>query len=346
MNSHKQKGTVLIVAMVLLAVLTVLGTTTMDVSLLQVKIAGNFNQHAYAFQDAESGLNTAAFEYVSDPETIEASLPVTGTSKDATWLLRAWGGVRSFDTVLLATAISDKDGTTNHTFLKRVKIPAIVDGTIGIYDAGEIDLFGNVHIDGRDHEPPVAFDCNGSGCTPTLASPAAADIPAIYAESGTDYVTEHGSTSKDGATPLIKTGGGVLNAEIMLAFVETLKEFATAHNGSDWGTRDNPVIHVIDTPMIINGNVDSAGMLLITADGVVINGGYHHEGLIVVSSDTQVTFTLGGGADICGAIAVVGPNVEVNIGGSGTPNIVYCSGALNNANSASGVKRVGWFQEQ
>ena len=339
-----QKGSVLIVSMIILVVLTLLGVTAMNTSALQLQISANDQMSKHDFHNAESGLSTASNAYATDPETIEASLPATGPSLKAEWTLQNWPSGKLYTTVLLATAVGDTFGTTNHAYLQRVKIPAIVDGTIGIYKGGQIDLFGNVHIDGRDHEPPVNFDCNGASCAPTLASPGEPDISAIYAQSGTDYVTEHGSTSKDGASPLIKTGGGILNDEIMLEFVTLLMSYATSHNGSDWGTRISPVIHHIDTPMMINANTDGAGILLITADGVSINGDFHFEGLIIVATATGVTFTLGGGADICGAIAIVGPNVDVNIGGTGTPNIVYCSSALANANRSSVVKRMAWFQ--
>jgi hypothetical protein len=337
---------VLIVAMILLVTLTLLGVTAMNTSTVQAKISANEQIGMRDFHNAESGLSAAFAAYASDPETIEASFPVTGTSLGAQWTLQNWPSGKLFDKIALARATGDTFSTTTHTYLRRVKIPAIVDGTISIYDAGQIDLFGNVHIDGRDHEPPSDFNCNGASCAPTLASSGEPDISAIYAQSGTDYVTEHGSTSKDGASPLIKTGGGILNDEIMLEFVTLLMSYATSHNGSDWGTRINPVIHHINTPMMINANTDGAGILLITADGVSINGNFHFEGLIVVASDTGVTFTLGGGADVCGAISVVGPNVDVAVGGTGTPNIVYCSSALENANRSSTVKRMAWAQER
>lgn len=56
---HSQRGAVLIVALILLAVLTMLGIAAMSTTSLEEKMAGNTQEGTRAFQIAETGLATA-----------------------------------------------------------------------------------------------------------------------------------------------------------------------------------------------------------------------------------------------------------------------------------------------
>lgn len=65
-----EKGAVLITGLLILVVLSILGVTTMQSTLLQEKMAGNLEQQDIAFQAAESGLRAAEaqmFAYVILP---------------------------------------------------------------------------------------------------------------------------------------------------------------------------------------------------------------------------------------------------------------------------------------
>ena len=53
---HQQNGAVLAISLILLLAVTIIGTTSMQTSTLQERMAGNTNDHNTAFQDAESGL--------------------------------------------------------------------------------------------------------------------------------------------------------------------------------------------------------------------------------------------------------------------------------------------------
>ena len=55
----RQSGAVLIVAMIILVILTLLGVTAMNTTLLQERIASNTQEQVHAFQAAETGLNLA-----------------------------------------------------------------------------------------------------------------------------------------------------------------------------------------------------------------------------------------------------------------------------------------------
>jgi len=57
-RSH-QRGTVLIMSLVILLILTILGITAMGTSSLEEKMSGNIQEGTHAFETAESGLNQA-----------------------------------------------------------------------------------------------------------------------------------------------------------------------------------------------------------------------------------------------------------------------------------------------
>lgn len=60
----RQAGVVLIMALVMLTVLTLIGVSSMSSSTLEMKVAGNMQQHMVAFQAAQSRL---AFASADDP---------------------------------------------------------------------------------------------------------------------------------------------------------------------------------------------------------------------------------------------------------------------------------------
>ena len=58
----KQQGAVLIMALVMLTVLTLIGVTSVSTSTLELKVAGNTQQHDIAFQAAQSIIDVTASE--------------------------------------------------------------------------------------------------------------------------------------------------------------------------------------------------------------------------------------------------------------------------------------------
>ena len=56
MNSIQQKGSVLIVSLVFLLLLTIVGVSAMNMTNLEEKMTGNFRDHDLAFQTAEAAL--------------------------------------------------------------------------------------------------------------------------------------------------------------------------------------------------------------------------------------------------------------------------------------------------
>lgn len=90
--ARKTRGAVLFIALIMLLLLTLLGVTAMQVTLLQERMAGNFRVQQQAFESAESRMSEGR-DLVSDPlqayDTIP-DLPVGLTSANkspwADWL--------------------------------------------------------------------------------------------------------------------------------------------------------------------------------------------------------------------------------------------------------------------
>jgi hypothetical protein len=57
--SLRQRGTVLVISLVILLILTILGISAMGTSSLEEKMSGNIQESTHAFESAESGLNQA-----------------------------------------------------------------------------------------------------------------------------------------------------------------------------------------------------------------------------------------------------------------------------------------------
>ena len=79
----KQTGVVLVLALVMLAVLTLIGVASMSSSTLEMKVAGNMQQHTIAFQAAQSRLAFAAAEDSSNP--IDYLLAIDVLDDPANW---------------------------------------------------------------------------------------------------------------------------------------------------------------------------------------------------------------------------------------------------------------------
>jgi len=73
----KQSGVVLVMALVMLAVLTLIGVSSMSSSTLEMKVASNMQQHNVAFQGAQSRLAFAASEDISNPINYLLAIDVT-----------------------------------------------------------------------------------------------------------------------------------------------------------------------------------------------------------------------------------------------------------------------------
>lgn len=75
-----QRGAALAIALVLLLIMTLLGVSIMQVSALQVRMAGNSSDRALAFQGAEAALTTAEIRLTNDQDFYDTA--AAGTASD------------------------------------------------------------------------------------------------------------------------------------------------------------------------------------------------------------------------------------------------------------------------
>jgi hypothetical protein len=323
------------VAMVILVMLTLLGLAAHSTSALQERMAGNQQEMVRSFQDAESGLSEALSAFQAAPG------PLTGVGFTADYSVVAWNMSHPFYDVFLSDAAAHNGWGHTYRFINFIDLPVIVDGTIGCYDGCDIELVGNVHVDGRDHDPDSCTLGGPASCLYDLTATPEPDIPAVY-QAAPGTVVQSGSTTLQGATPVIATGGGIYTGDLYSEFVNILLDSASERNGSGWGGEGNPVIHVINQDgYFINANTTGAGILIITAPNVTINGAFRFEGLVIMAHPTGVNMVIGGGTDICGAIVATGPGSQLQVGGSGNPRITYCSEALSGAGRHAGLLESG-----
>lgn len=361
MNRNKQNGAVtLMMVMVILTIVTLTSFAMMDTATLQVKMAKNFEDGVTAFQEAENGLAEARYDAIVDFDAMV--LGYTQTGGTSSWTTFDYTVVQVFDELAMGKGLQGitvrSIGQTTTGAYRVVgqhivmgNIPTNINSALSLHPAGSVTMKGNTTISGLNTDVPPFFDCSGSGCDGSLNG--ADDAIGIYSDTDVGDLTEIGSTTLEGA-PATQNGGGAYDQDYWMEWAANMIPFASVHNGFDadgnpnWGTRDNPVVHVIDQTTTINGDLDAAGILIITGDGTVatINGNFHCECLIVAASPTAVELIVGGTARIFGAVVAASPSVEIDVGATGTPGIYYSLEALGNLDNVSKIRVTGWFEER
>ena len=155
-----------------------------------------------------------------------------------------------------------------------------------------------------------------------------------------------GVPTLDGS-PAQQVGGGSYSPTYWEQYTVDASGYASAFNGSAWGTRDVPIVHIINQDMGIMGNTDGAGVLIVRDAHIAFGGNFHFEGQIVIIATTAAgaSVTMGGTSRIFGSMVVVGPNTSIDFGSAGTPELMYSSEALGNIANTITWKTGGWFAE-
>lgn len=81
-RAHRERGAVLIVALLFLVMLTLLGVTAMTSSTMEERMAGNARDNSVAFQAAEAALRDAKRDLDSYPTGAQLPHPTRGLPKD------------------------------------------------------------------------------------------------------------------------------------------------------------------------------------------------------------------------------------------------------------------------
>ncbi len=221
-------------------------------------------------------------------------------------------------------------------FSDSINPPMSADGAMILYGlTNEVVLKGSAMIDGNDYALPADFSCSGAGCLGSLiaTNPATAGV----FSTDTNSVVSNAAPSQILGDPPVSLGTNAesLTRDYWTNMVEELLAIATINiaggvigGNTTIGTRDNPQVAVLTGDTKITGNVDGAGILLVTADVEIdTTGTFHYEGIVIFIGDNN-NFNDKGTASIFGAVISLGANLYMVPQGS--PQIMYSTEALAN----------------
>ena len=146
---RSQRGAVLIVALVLLLVLTILGTAGIQDTAMEERMAGNFRDHSAAMQAAETALRTGELDLGSSTTFSGLSFTAAGTS-----------GL--YDVELMTHSVDPESAsnwtTVDATVLDKTNTLIAADPEYYMEQLPKIDLPGSdLTVGFQDTPPPVQF---------------------------------------------------------------------------------------------------------------------------------------------------------------------------------------------
>ncbi len=257
------------------------------------------------------------------------SNPSLFVDTDRTVIIRSTGMVEQVQRVLDLTVVVSN----------LLAPPAAADGALADYGTNtEVQIGGSSLIDGRDYDLPAAFNCSGSGCNGTPTTNAAA--PGLYSAGTTMTYAVSAPAQILGTPPVTNNAPGIHSASYYDSLVDALIPLATITipggvlgGNVTLGTRASPQITLVTGDAKITGNVDGAGIMIITA-GVEIDftGTFHFEGLVIIVgdnvNDAAAEFNDKGNAKIFGSLVALGGQLDLKPKGS--PSIMFSRAALAN----------------
>jgi hypothetical protein len=372
---HTQKGGALLMMMlVMLIMITMLSLHGMQTSTMEIQMSKNFQDGVTTFVTAENGISESRSLLTYDQDIARpivediiangevtlcdgAGLGTTGAACPDNTM-----GTSRYDVTLGNYSLYTPVGATTPTmrvfditsigthinFARReVRIHALspfmnlnTGAALSLHDTGNLNLNGNPLISGFDTSVPSNPNCNGGGCAGS-PNPTGTDATGVYSEAVTNQI-QNGIPVVEGA-PAEQVGGATLDLAYWTEWAGSASAMADARNGEAWGTRDNPIVHVIDGDLAVMGNLDGFGVLIVNGANLAIGGNFHFEGIILVVADAApASVTMGGTSRIFGSLVIVGPLADINYTGGGTPEIMYSSEALMQMNQNQSWVLRGW----
>jgi Tfp pilus assembly protein PilX len=324
-------GVALITALVILVLLTALGTYAINMTEIEETLAGNLKTSKQAFYLADAGIEWGRQQIV-----VSGLLPPVPA--DATQNLNAGSYTVRFRNpspagpALEYTVRVEADGnmgTASKTLHAVVtKIFDLSDGAIAMRGKEADSAFtGNAFlVDGRDYNH---LDDTLTSLPPQLgisveSSAREADVEGALTSSqwdrikgldGTTTAPSVGVSSSYSSSTITTLANELCNAAPSENRRSTPSNGTLTLNGTTtWGTRASPQIYCVDgvgTPgypsldVDINGNFSGAGVLVVRNADLVAKGNFKFEGLIIVTG-AQVGFSMVGGGqqDVYGSVMI------------------------------------------
>lgn len=345
-----ERGVVLVTALMVMALLTVMGISAMNTSDTELKITGNQRVASQAFYLTEAGIQHAVGVFGSVKKGF-ANL------KSADFDTKALGsGSYTVEVVLQPDPAEEiyrlrSSGTSagvvktiEATYSRLKAVSPAADGAFGIYGKKPVlNLPNNKQpLDGRDWAVPTDFNCNGAGCAGSPSNDPTKSKPGLYVSDPT-YVAP-----TQGVEGAVKISNGVPEQDWKDLADGLIPSANKNPSSNNFGTRSKPTVTYVDNTTTFTGNVDGAGILIIASSGnLKISGNFHYEGIVIVLDGGGLD-SFGGTADLFGTVLMIGDNINTEFKGNGMAK--YSSKAIDNVqdlikfngNNKNPVQRVAW----
>lgn len=321
---NRQRGAVLIVSLLLLAVATVVGIAGINNSQLGERVASNQKQASEAFMAAESGLVKAKV-WFDNPDNAalwgdsEATLAAINAVEQNLQNSAQWQ-LESVDYVTnpgYATIVSV--GTIGNTGVSR-KVQALYQQAKASGNLAAMNIIGNIQTfdtaNSNSFEIIGELDDQGNAIGPALATNTDSNV-ALMEE---DINSKGRMDNYKGGIKKVEFDDPFGDPEKMSQFIEALKVEYFALPVADRGVAPNsmgsvaaPKITYHNGPLQLKGNNSGAGILVVEGN-LSFSGTPSFEGLIIV---TGQTFTISGGGNggvLGGAVVFANPIQDAGTG--------------------------------
>lgn len=340
-----ERGMVLAVTLMLIAVLVLLGTTAVMTVTTDIKIAGNYRQSQVALYNAEAGVeqviaylrtNTVTYPTAGTPATITVSCP-TGYSFNTAVSIN-YVAPKKYKFQMTGTGAGNASKTIEAYTVTNFSLLAGVDGALAMYGDNPA-IAGGGAIDGNDHSLP-STSCTGVSCH-TPADGPGPSLPGLYS---TDTVAV-GATAVTGnpAQVLNNSAEALAKDDQWTAFADGIVN-SGLYDATFSSSRTAPKITVLTSDLKLTGNNHYYGIIVVSGADVEIEtaGTFTFEGLIVLANGA--TLTTKGTANTYGSVITCNHS-ELTVTLNGTPTLMYSTAAianLSNIDAPHAAHKTAW----
>jgi hypothetical protein len=337
------RGMVLVVALLLISILVVLGSTAVMTTTTDMKISTNYRESVKALYDAEAGIHYTMGRVKSNalqlPEsgiTTPSLTPPTGFSFSGVTIENL--GSNRYRLIGTGNAANSARKTIELVITAPTSVLPGADGALAMYGEGpavqlKTGLGGGYNVDGHDYPLPANLACQGAGCrTDSLATGAR---PGLYSVETPQIA---GSLTHLGGIPPNVVGGTSLHTN---ADWNEFVNYILANNlyvQNQMGTRAQPLVTLVSNGSVLGGNMDGAGVIIVDSGGTLdVSGTGHFEGLVILRGTGTFTGT-GTGSIFGSTITIEHENKTADL--RGTVDILYSRTALDNLNKIGGLRAI------
>jgi len=341
---RNEQGSVIIIAVMVLALLTIIGISSMKTSITEQQISTNHLIYNMNFYAAESGIavgplhaKTAQLDESWDGWPEDGIVGDYELSNGTAFDYAVYKLSDNPDPSLLPNIEVISDGThTGRGGLARIQAtftfkPAfpIPEAPIWVWDelvikSSAVEINPNYNLCDGESEGPEAIS--------TLGPPPIGGVITPHKES--DNCPSGGCQ--------IEKAKGTIDMNDLGSNISKLANYVGTEMPIDLGSPEDPVVVYIDasTPININGG-EGHGILFINGDIDKINGNFDWNGIVIINGG--ILSKVNGNVVITGALIIDKPDLDVELTGNVTIN--YDCELLNNIyNKFSGYRMTSWRQ--